>query len=68
MTKKHFEAIATVLQQSHDDAILFADNPAAKASSRRVVSMVARRLADTFKDFNPNFDKARFLKACGVSE
>jgi len=52
MTRKHFEAIAETIRNSNigDDA----------------TAQIAYDLANTLERFNPNFDKHRFLKACGV--
>lgn len=56
MTRKDFELIAKVL----------------KGSENRIIDDLALEgLAETFADYltdtNPNFDRARFLTACGVS-
>lgn len=53
MTREDFEFIARVLKANLDLA-----NGAA----------IARRFARELEAANPNFDKARFLKACGVPE
>lgn len=65
MTRKHFEALAAALKEhgqtalgdsatAHDPQALFAD--------------LTWSIADTCARFNPNFDRTRFLKACGVEE
>jgi hypothetical protein len=59
MTKKHFEALAAALRQSQID---FKGKFAEQVGSEDA----ARRIADVCARFNPNFDRARFLKACGV--
>lgn len=56
MTSQHFQFIAEVLADANDTL-----TPAARSILAREF---ARRLAET----NPNFDRARFLEACGVSE
>lgn len=58
MSKKHFTTIASVLHQQ----IMFAESQEA----RHAVERVARDLASEFGRFNANFDRARFLIACGV--
>lgn len=55
MTKRHFEAIAQILQ-------------AARAIDPRTVQFVANDLADYFATENPRFDRARFLAACEVAD
>lgn len=56
MTRKHFEAIAAIIdgisigQGGHDVVTLFE---------------VTERLADYFASQNERFDRERFLKACG---
>lgn len=52
MTKKHFEEIARVLDYYKDESSVTQD--------------IASDFADIFAKENPNFNRARFLKACGV--
>lgn len=55
MTKKHFEAIAAILSEVHDDY-----------RHDGAVDAMASRMADYFKSQNPRFDRDQFLAACGV--
>jgi len=55
MTKKHFEAIAAIISEVHDDYRFDG-----------AVDATARRMADYFKTQNPNFNRDRFLAACGL--
>jgi len=57
MTRKHFEAIAKVLANYNCDSV---------ASQADTIDCVAHTLAQYFKQDNPRFNKALFLKACGV--
>ncbi len=57
MTRKHFEAIANALANY---------NVESQASQAETVASIANALAREFKQDNPRFNKARFLKACGV--
>lgn len=59
MTRKHFEAIASDIRHSYENA----DGDA----ERFAVRSVAAKLSVTFSIFNPNFDRARFLAACGMA-
>jgi hypothetical protein len=52
MTRKHFELIAQTLADADLD-------PFALAS-------VAQDFAEAFVQVNPNFDRTKFLRACGV--
>lgn len=63
MTKKHFEAIAGLLK-----SVEFACrvSPDEKAEARH--RLLCKSFADLFSEENPRFDRARFLKACGVTE
>jgi hypothetical protein len=61
VTRKHFEVIAAVINN-------YTGIPNQHVSPDAVLEQVARDLAREFKTFNPNFDRARFLAACGVEQ
>ena len=63
MTKKHFEAIALQLSQAVGSAERQGDDDALV-----ILSNLIERMAYSFEDFNPNFDKDRFRKATGINE
>jgi hypothetical protein len=52
MTKKHYEAIASIIEYYAHDTTVY--------------NALANRLADYFAQDNPKFDRQRFLKACGI--
>ena len=56
MTRKHFNAIAAAIASSADDS----------RYDRYTRQLIANQLATEFEQFNPNFDRARFIKACRV--
>lgn len=58
MTRKHFEAIAKDIRIS---VVASAGNPERDAA----LYVVACDLASTFSSFNANFNRTRFLTACG---
>jgi hypothetical protein len=59
MTRKHFIAVAALIKG-------LADTTADPAQATDIaVRDVADGLADLFAKDNPNFDRARFLTACG---
>jgi hypothetical protein len=62
MTKKHFEALAAALAEQRVGFSLLPSLKNQHAQWCRDVQAVANVCAR----FNPNFDRARFLKACGV--
>lgn len=57
MTRKDYVAIANVLKDSRT------------AVSRLEVErkLLAEKIADVMAGDNPRFDRARFLKACGIA-
>ena len=58
MTKKHYEAIARIL--SNMQLVIVYD--------QKTVKETAENLAYYFEQDNKNFDRARFLSACGIGE
>lgn len=62
MTRKDYVAIAAAI---HNRALAF--DVGAHIDGEAAVYMVARDLADVLANDNPRFDRARFLKACGVT-
>ena len=55
MSRKNFEAIASAIKESQE-----CDN------TGELLSVLSMELCRHFRDENPNFDDARFLKACGL--
>jgi hypothetical protein len=62
MTRKDYEAIARAIRLFHEDD---ERDPIHTASG--AVEYVASNIADVMSADNPRFDRARFLKACGVA-
>jgi Fe-S-cluster formation regulator IscX/YfhJ len=58
MTKKHYEAIAQVI----NDEIRPYSPEAVQSTTYNVIN----NLADYFADDNPKFNRERFLEACGI--
>ena len=56
MTRMHFEAIARAVRETVYRCSLNGNQ----------AEMLARLMADTCEEFNPRFDRERFLRACGV--
>lgn len=62
MTRKHFEAIANAIRQHRE---LCSEKPKRNAGLATLESL-AWDIAGFFEGENPRFDRARFLRACGV--
>lgn len=64
MTRKHFIAVAAVIKTLKDAPPV----PRYREPEDRdsVLTSVAVHLAIIFEDANPDFDRKRFLAACGV--
>ena len=60
MTRKDYELIATAIRTE-------AENTKPRSISRDTCDTIARRMADRLADDNPQFDRDRFLAACGVA-
>jgi hypothetical protein len=63
MTKKHYEAIAAILSRYKETPLYEKD-----WSDYRTNEHIAHELADYFATDNKNFNRARFLTACGIVE
>lgn len=55
MTRKHFIAIAAIIDARRDEL----------TTEGILLLPLARDMADMFAADNPRFDRERFLKACG---
>jgi hypothetical protein len=62
MTRKDFELIAKAIKSAVDYEQTFEDSN----TGTRSIAGVAFNLADALADTNDRFDRAKFLKACGV--
>lgn len=67
MTRKNFEAIAAIVKSNIPNAgtgtgYMFDENAAGQTYA---AENIADELADYFATENPNFNRQRFLKACG---
>lgn len=58
MTRQHFALIAECIRSMHDSVHVERDG---KQTER-----VAERIREVLRSTNPNFNRARFLRACGV--
>ena len=61
MTKKHYEAIASIIKSTHNNARLY--NQPQRIDT---LGVTASRLADYFTTDNKNFNREMFLQACGT--
>lgn len=69
MTRKHFEAIAAIIDsQIKAEPVFTAAGFDEGFEAGRIAGMedIAKDLADYFSSVNPNFDRHRFLNACGI--
>lgn len=62
MFKKDYVLIAKALRESRDEAVRNAASPSAFTA----LEDVARRLASALEDAEPNFQRAKFLRAAGA--
>ena len=65
MTKKHFEAIASVIKNVRE-GVAESTLSMTDITANDALNYVSIRLADVCESDNPNFDRDKFLRACGV--
>jgi len=69
MTKKHYEAIAGAIKTEKDSCEFtgehFSTEYISKEAARGALISIAYSLSTIFANDNPNFNRARFLTACG---
>lgn len=66
MTRKDYEKIASVIADSGLDRMQALCPTEFEHGREYVRAQIAENMADEFAADNQNFDRARFLKACGV--
>lgn len=67
MTRKDYILIAAAIHRSGMAHGIGRKSAAEQAGGNRALALLATDLAATLANENPNFDKVRFLAACGVS-
>lgn len=69
MSKKHYEAVARRVKDRLDAATTEHSGGLIDSTAKKAVHAamreLARDLAVDFREDNPNFDRQRFLTACG---
>ncbi len=65
MTRKHFEAIAAAVRDAQGVSGNTGDDLTVE---RATLHRVAHALADACRRENPQLDRGRFLRACGVED
>lgn len=64
MSRKHYREVAEIIKSERESVT---DYPETMRESVLVSTLViARRLATMFEIDNSNFNRAQFLKACGI--
>lgn len=66
MTRKHFNAIAAALKESNDDLVESITSDDDLWLLNRAHEYTCYNIANVCAAENPNFDRKRFLEACGV--
>lgn len=66
MQRRHFELIAGSIARSRMASDI-GGTAAKKEAARRAIQLVAIDIAATMGKENPNFDRARFMTACGFN-
>ncbi len=66
MTRKHFQAFATMFCCVRTDRRYQVDTKKAEKDVDATLDMLAKELCSIFSHDNGRFDSGRFLRACGV--
>lgn len=67
MTKKHFEAIAALFSEAMEDMTDYSHKDTGYIIGRAAgIEAMAEEMADYFALINPNFNRDKFLDACGM--
>lgn len=66
-TKATFWLVADTLRAEIDRG-QYMDDEQNRQQNRRTVNVIAIKFADTFAKSNPRFDRAKFIKACGLED
>jgi hypothetical protein len=64
MTQKHFKAIAEIFCRNLE-AVYNGDE---NENVAEMIATIAQEQADYFESINPNFKRALFYRACGLTE
>lgn len=62
MTRKDYQLIAAVFQKANETLT------GTGTDRETIIATIADDIADVLATDNPRFDRARFLKACGLGE
>lgn len=70
MTRQHFESIAATIKASFTEEARLKDKghttPEEFMAAMTALELLAINLTDVFSAANPNFNAAKFLKACSL--
>lgn len=67
MSRKHFIALAKTYRAIIEGYSVAATRDASQHSAYLAAVQVAKDTANVCAEFNPNFDRNRFLTACGIN-
>jgi len=70
MSKTQFEAVARAIREARDDyrTGMVATTDTTELAANAALDTASTLLAAELARFNPSFDRARFLAACGMGE
>jgi len=68
MTRKHYQAFADLINSARREINSEGIPDDFNIGKHYTIGWIASSMAFLFEDYNPRFDRKKFMEACGISE